>query len=36
VPTFFSLTFDSVHGALVLVAGERIIDDVTGFHIKGG
>lgn len=33
MPTSFSLTFDSTHGSLVLVAGEQIISDVTDIRI---
>lgn len=33
MPTSFSLTFDSVHGSLVLVTGEEIIVDVTDVRI---
>ena len=33
MPTVFSLTLDSIHKSLVLVAGERIVDDVTEIRI---
>jgi hypothetical protein len=33
MPTNFSLTFDSTHDSLVLVAGEAIIDDLTAVRI---
>lgn len=33
MPTSFSLTLDSTNRSLVLVAGERIIDDVTDIRI---